>query len=86
MTGAVAAIADPPQMEEPTPIKAGVFVGIFIALWRMLAMSSETDIVHMIIGRDCFPVWRTILRSMPKPNKITAHCRTFFDTILMPGS
>ncbi len=32
MTGAVAAIADPPQMEEPTPIKAEVFVGIFIAL------------------------------------------------------
>jgi len=29
MTGAVAAIAEPPQMEEPTPIKIALFVGSF---------------------------------------------------------
>ena len=34
ITGAVAAIAEPPQIEEPTPIKVAVFVGIFKILYK----------------------------------------------------
>ncbi len=33
ITGAVAAIADPPQIEEPTPIKVEIVAGIFHHLW-----------------------------------------------------
>ncbi len=32
ITGAVAAIAEPPQMEDPTPIKVEMFDGMFITL------------------------------------------------------
>lgn len=32
ITGAVAAIAEPPQIEDPTPIRVEMFDGIFIAL------------------------------------------------------
>ena len=32
ITGAVAAIAEPPQIEEPTPINVDILLGIFIAL------------------------------------------------------
>ena len=34
ITGAVAAIAEPPQIEEPTPIKVAVFEGIFKILYK----------------------------------------------------
>ena len=32
MTGAVAAIAEPPQIDEPTPISVEMFAGVFISL------------------------------------------------------
>ena len=34
MTGAVAAMAEPPQIEEPTPTKVEIFAGVFITLCR----------------------------------------------------
>ena len=32
ITGAVAAMAEPPQIEDPTPISVDILLGIFIAL------------------------------------------------------
>ena len=52
MTGAVAAIAEPPQMEEPTPTKIEVLEGTFNTLRSSHAISKEVLIVLMIIGRD----------------------------------
>ena len=56
MTGAVAAIADPPQMEEPTPTRMEVLEGTLIILRSSHAMIREVLMVHTMIGSDCFPV------------------------------
>ena len=73
MTGAVAAIAEPPQMDEPTPMSVAIFEGICMALCSTNAIRSEAAMVQMIMGRDCTPVWNITLRFMPKPNRTTAH-------------
>ena len=41
-------------------------------------------IVARMIGSDCFPVCRMTERFIPKPSKITAYCRIFLDTNVMP--
>ena len=86
ITGAVAAIAEPPQIDEPTPISVEIFVGIFSALHMMNAISSEAVIVLRIIGSDCTPVRPMTARFMPKPSRITAHWSIFLDVNLMPAS
>ena len=53
ITGAVAAIADPPQIEEPTPISVDIFPGMCMTLCRTQAMTREVEMVARIIGRDC---------------------------------
>ena len=86
MTGAVAAIADPPQIEDPTPISVATFEGIFIALHSTKAMTSEVVMVAMMIGSDCWPFARISARFMPKPSRMTAYWRIFFDVYFTPGS
>ena len=55
ITGAVAAMALPPQIEEPTPTRIALLVRSFSALYKINAMIREVAIVEMMIGRDCFP-------------------------------
>ena len=55
ITGAVAATAEPPQMEEPTPTNVDIFPGICISLQSTNATISDTEIVLRMIGKDCFP-------------------------------
>ena len=40
---------------------------------RRKAIKRETVMVQRIIGRDCWPVFRTTVRSNPNPSRITAH-------------
>ena len=56
ITGAVAAIAEPPQIEEPTPTSVEILPGICITLESTKAIISDVAIVHTIIGKDVFPV------------------------------
>ena len=56
LTGAVAAMAEPPHMEEPTPTRVEILPGILISLCKIKAIISAVDIVQMMIGRDCLPV------------------------------
>ena len=86
MTGAVAAIADPPQMDEPTPTRIEVFDGTFMILRRTHAMIREVLIVHTMIGRDCFPVCRITPRFIPNPSSTTAVCKIILEVHLIPGS
>ena len=86
ITGAVAAIAEPPQIDEPTPTKVEILPGICITLHSTKAMTSEMVIVLTIIGSDCFPVSTMTCRFKPKPSSTTAHCRIFFDVNLIPAS
>ena len=83
ITGAVAAIAEPPQIEDPTPINVEIFDGIFIILHSIKATARDVQIVEQIIGSDCMPVFATTAKSSPNPSRITAHCRTFFDVNLI---
>ena len=86
MTGAVAAIAEPPQMEEPTPTRIDVLEGTFSTLRSSHAMIKEVEIVLMIIGRDCFPVCKITPRFMPNPSRTTAVCKIILDVHLIPDS
>ena len=79
ITGAVAAMALPPQIEDPTPTRIALFVRSFSALYKINAMIRDVAIVDTMIGRDCFPFARISVRFMPKPKKTTAACRIFFD-------
>jgi len=86
ITGAVAAIAEPPQMEEPTPIKVEIFDGICIILCNTYEITSEVVMVPIIIGSDCFPVASITERFKPKPNRTTAYCKILFEVNLIPAS
>ena len=73
MTGAVAAIAEPPQIDEPTPIRVDIFEGMCMTFCSTKAITSEAVIVQTIMGRDCTPVWNITFRFIPKPSNMTAH-------------
>ena len=49
ITGEVAAIAEPPHMDEPTPTKVAVFAGIFNSFDIMNAVISDVAIVDKIM-------------------------------------
>ena len=52
ITGAVAAMADPPQIEDPTPTKTETFLSIFNNLHIMKAVINDVEIVAKITGKD----------------------------------
>ena len=84
ITGAVAATAEPPQIEEPTPTSVEILEGMCSRRHRSQDTSREVDMVAMIMGRDCAPVESTAPRFMPKPSRMTAHWRIFLDVKAMP--
>ena len=55
ITGAVAAMALPPQIEEPTPTRIALLVRSFSALYKINAMIREVAIVEMMIEETVFP-------------------------------
>ena len=79
-----AAMADPPQMEDPTPIRVAVLSGILNARRRIAASNSAVQMVPTMIGRDCFPVCRITVRLRPNPSRTTAHWSTFLETKVIP--
>ena len=86
ITGAVAAMAEPPQMEEPTPTRVEMLDGICMSLWSTKAITREVVMVHTMMGRDCLPVSSTTFKFMPKPRRMTAHCSIFLEVNLIPSS
>lgn len=85
ITGAVAAMAEPPQIDEPTPISVDVLAGTFNNLCIAYATSKEAEIVDKIIGRDARPTFAIVVRFNPKPNRMTAYCNIFFDVNQIPS-
>ena len=55
ITGAVAAMAEPPQIEEPTPTSVAIFPGILSARHSTKATTSEVAIVERMMGSDVAP-------------------------------
>lgn len=86
MTGAVAAIAEPPQMDEPTPTRIEVLDGTFMILRSNHAIIREVLMVQMMMGRDCFPVCRITPRFIPNPSRTTAVCKMILEVHLIPDS
>lgn len=75
---------DPPQMEDPTPMRVAVLSGILNARRRIAASNSAVQMVPTMIGRDCFPVCRMTVRLRPNPSRTTAHWSTFLETKVIP--
>ena len=85
MTGAVAAMAEPPQMEEPTPMSVAILPGTFMTRHITNATISEVAMVEAMTGRLVAPTLATCARLRPKPRKTTAACRIYLDVNLTPG-
>ncbi len=85
MTGAVAATAEPPQIEDPTPTKIDTFLSIFNNLQIINAVMSDVAIVEIITGRDWLPTDKTVLIFRENPKIITAYCNIFFDVNVTPA-
>ena len=85
MTGAVAAMADPPQMDEPTPTSTEMRPGIFMHLHSANATASDVAMVAQMMGSDWAPTLASSDKLSPKPSKITAYCSTFLDVKAMPA-
>lgn len=84
ITGAVAAIAEPPQIDEPTPTKVAVLTSNFNHFCKQKATIKDVAIVEMIIGNDCTPTLTTCIKLSPKPSKTTAVCKMYFEVKAMP--
>ena len=85
MTGAVAAMADPPQMDEPTPTSTEMLLGMASRLRSTKAITSETVMVVQMMGRESAPTLAISDRFSPKPRRITAYCRIFLEVKAMPA-
>ena len=85
MTGAVAAIAEPPQMEDPTPTKVAVLLSRLNFFCNNHAQNREVVIVDKIIGKEVVPTIKTCDKLRPNPSKTTANCRIYFDVNLIPA-
>lgn len=84
ITGAVAAIAEPPQIDEPTPIRQAVLGLIFAIFITIKAVMRDVEIVLTITGRLLPPTLAIVPRLSEKPSMITAHCKIFFEVNFIP--
>ena len=72
ITGAVAAIAEPPQIDDPTPISIAEFLFMFKTFFMIKATRRAVEMVPTIIGRDCIPVAKITFKLRPNPKNTTA--------------
>ena len=86
ITGAVAAMADQPQIDEPTPTRVAMLESIFRIFATTKEIINAVEIVERIIRSDDLPTTIISPRLSPKPKRITAYCKTFLDVNLIPAS
>ena len=79
-------MAEPPQIEEPTPTRIEVFVGTFKTFFMIHASTSDVVIVQRIIGKDCLPVSKITPKFIPNPSNTTAVWETILEVHLIPAS
>ena len=65
-------MAEPPQMEEPTPMRVAIFAGTRMARHITKETTSDVEMVETITGRLVVPTFTTCARLRPKPKKTTA--------------
>ena len=66
ITGAVAAMAEPPHIDEPTPISTAALDSIFSSFIIIKAVMSDEEIVQIITGRLLLLTEKTVDRSQDK--------------------
>ncbi len=86
ITGAVAAMAEPPQIEEPTPIKVASFVSSEKKRWKRKATIKAIEMVDRMTGSEDCPTAKTCEILRPKPSKITAYWSNFLELKVNPAS
>ena len=86
MTGAVAAIAEPPQIDEPTPTSVEILRGMFMTRHRTKEITSEVVMVETMMGSELAPTLAICPKLSPNPSKMTAYWRIFLEVYLMPGA
>ena len=86
ITGAVAAMADPPQIDEPTPTSVEILRGMCSARHSAKEMTSEVVMVQTMMGSELAPTLAICPRLRPKPSRTTAYCKIFLEVYLMPGA
>lgn len=84
ITGAVAAMAEPPQIDEPTPIRQAVFEFTFKIFIIIKATMSEAETVHIMTGKLFAPTTAIVFKLSENPRIITAHCKIFLEVNLIP--
>ena len=55
-----------------------------VVVLRTIVDPDTNEIVDTITGREETPTRATSMRFSPKPSRMTASCRTFFDVYVMP--
>ena len=85
ITGASAAMAEPPQMEVPAPISVLVSSGIFSSLPTHHATAKEVSRVKIITYRDWDPTSSTLNKFISKPSRIMEYCKIFLPVKLIPA-
>ena len=73
ITGAVAAIAEPPQIDEPTPIRQATFLSILSSFIKPYATINDIKIVEIITGKLFPPTLAMVPRSRENPSMTTAY-------------
>ena len=66
-------------MEEPTPTRVEILVGIPISLCSRKATTREVVMVETMMGREVRPTRATSVMFMPKPSSTTASCRIYLE-------
>ena len=85
ITGAVAAIAEPPQIEVPTPISVVESLGSFNALPIINAVVNAAANVNTMTKSDCPPTLTTLNIFISKPSITMEYCKSLFDVNLIPS-
>ena len=79
-------MAEPPQIEDPTPINVASFVSRLKKRWKKKAIIRAIEIVERMTGSEDFPTAKTCEILRPKPSKITAYWSNFLELKDNPAS
>src|SRR5690625_7675350 len=85
MIGATAAMADPPQIAVPAPIKLRSLSPTLSRRPNTYAVTKAAAMVMMVTHSESNPARTTGLKLRPKPSKIIDHCKTALEAKVNPG-
>jgi hypothetical protein len=85
ITGATAAMAEPPQMEVPTPINVVALPETLSNFPAKKAVTKTAVKVNAITARDIAPTFIILKKFISKPRRIIEYCSSFFEVNFTPS-